>query len=209
MASLKITAEMESSYSATGFNYINFDGLISKAVTYKVPCEFEEGKHYFIPLPLKLLGKRHKYYGCSVGFPHGFVEGIIYWRKRVEIETEKKIRVGSGAFKAYNMPLPVIYTEKLVFLAHGIKTEIKELLELIAAVGKKRSIGRGHVRSWKIQEIDNPPEDCVTFKDRVLRPIPISETESASPKMFCAYYPPYWHHKNETLCYIPQFTEEK
>ncbi|KYC50494.1 MAG: hypothetical protein AMQ22_01456 [Candidatus Methanofastidiosum methylothiophilum] len=203
MSSLLITAEMESEYIPDELGNIHFDGLLSKAVVYKIPCNFQEKYQYFIPLPLLLLGQQRQYYCCSVALPGDYVKGRFYWRKRSELRVPQKIRMGAGAYKAYNVRHDTIHTNTLKFLAHGIKKEIEDLLGYISNVGKKRNYGKGEIRKWTVEPIDNPPEDCIIHDSQVLRPIPVTEIESTSPPITAAYYPPYWHYMNETECYVP------
>ncbi|OPY24775.1 MAG: hypothetical protein A4E26_00129 [Methanobacterium sp. PtaU1.Bin097] len=203
MDSLFITATMESEYIPDQLENIHFDGLLSKAVTYKVPCHFEEQKHYFLPLPLLILGGLRKYYCCSIGMPENAVKGRFWWRKRSDLKVQQKIRIGAGAYKAHNVRHDTIHTNKLRFLAHGIKSEVEDLLQYISNVGKKRSYGKGEIREWTVETVENEPEECVIYKGQVLRPIPVTEISSKSPVITASYYPPYWHQANHVECYVP------
>lgn len=206
---LKITALLTSPYVST--DYIFFDALISSAVwqdcmgdnAFNIP----ENKTdiFCISLPLKRIGTKEPFYAASIGFPKHSVEGTARWRKQTDIESKKKIRIGSGEYKRYDMPMPYTSAEELIFYANGNKEEIKRLLEYIPGIGKKRTQGYGNVRSWKVESSIN---DWSVVKDGIpMRPIPVSEAEifdlKCDVEMFFSINPPHWHKKMMTLCYMP------
>lgn len=207
---LKVTACLSSAFVTT--DYIFSDSLISSAVWQDVQQEkafnIQENKNdvYDIPLPIKLNGEIEKYYSSSIGFPKMAVEGISHWRKVTEIESKKKIRIGAGEFKRYDMPMPYTSCEEIVFYCNGNKQEVERLLKsYIFSIGKKRGQGYGSIRSWKVE---GSKTDYSTIHEGVpMRPIPINEAKELKLKcdiqMFYSYRSPYWHHKNMTMCYIP------
>lgn len=207
--SLKITASLTSPYVST--DYIFFDALISSAVwqdmmqdkAFNIP----ENKSdiFYIPLPLKQIGTKDPFYSASIGFPKQAVEGTARWRKQTDIDSKKKIRIGSGEFKRYDMPIPYTSAEEIVFYANGNKAEIERLLYYIPGIGKKRTQGYGNVRTWKVEQSEH---DLSIIKEGIpMRPIPVSEAIMLNLKcdveMFFAYRPPYWHRKNMTRCFMP------
>ncbi len=206
---LKVTAVLTSPYVST--DYIFFDALISSAVwqscmgqkAYDIPENKTELFH--IPLPLKLIGEKELFYAASIGFPKHAVEGTARWRKNTEIESKKKIRIGSGEFKRYDMPMPYTSAEEIVFYVNGNKAEIQRLLQYIPSIGKKRSQGYGNVRTWHVEQSTH---DYSVVKDGVpMRPIPVSEAIPFNLKcdveMLFACRSPYWHRKNLARCYMP------
>lgn len=207
---LKITAYLSSPYVTT--DYIFFDGVLSSAVFRKVLGEdaylIPENKSevFYIPLPLKKIGNVTWFWSASVGFPGTYTEGVAHWRKQTDIETKKRIAIGSGQFKRYDMPIPYTSTVKLVFYAFGNLKEVEYLLtHYVPAIGKKRSQGFGTVREWIVERTDY---DWSVVKDGVpMRPIPISSSHQFNLKcdvqMYFAYRPPYWHRGNLTMCYMP------
>jgi hypothetical protein len=206
---LKITAALTSPYISTDF--IFFDALISSAVWQNCmqsqAVDIPENKTdvFYIPLPIKQIGKTEPFYCASIGFPDKAVGGTVRWRKHIEIESKKKIRIGSGEFKRYNMPMPYTSTEHLLFYANANKKEIERLLTYIPSIGKKRTQGYGNVRSWKVESIE---QDWSVVKDGVpMRPIPLSESAPFNLnnviEMLFAVRPPYWHRSNLTKAYVP------
>jgi len=110
---MKVTIHMGSPAVTT--DYIFLDGLMSSAVFrdrvpryYDMPENRNELIH--IPLPLKRYGTGEQFYAASIGFAPGqIIEGVERWRKRTEIESKKKITIGSGTYKIYDMPIPTQY----------------------------------------------------------------------------------------------------
>ena len=206
---LKITAVLTSPYVST--DYIFFDALISSAVWQDCMKEkafnIPENKTdiFYIPLPIKQVGTKEPFYAASIGFPKHAVEGTARWRKQTDIESKKKIRIGSGEFKRYDMPMPYTSAEKIIFYANGNKAEIERLLAYIPGIGKKRTQGYGNVRSWYVEELDH---DLSIVKDGMpMRPIPVYEAAPFNLKcdvvMLFATRPPYWHRANLTKCFMP------
>ncbi len=206
---LKITASLTSPYVST--DYIFFDALISSAVWQDMmqnkAFDVSENKSdtFYIPLPIEQIGTKESFYSASIGFPKQAVEGTARWRKQTDIESKKKIRIGSGEFKRYDMPMPYTSAEEIVFYTNGNKLEIERLLAYIPGIGKKRTQGYGNVRAWQVEQSEH---DWSIVKDGVpMRPIPVSEAMLFNLKcdveMFFAYRPPYWHRKNMTRCFMP------
>ena len=206
---LKITASLTSPYVST--DYIFFDALISSAVwqdcmkdkAFNTPENKTDT--FYIPLPIKHIGAKETFYSASIGFPKQAVEGTARWRKQTDIESTKKIRIGSGEFKRYDMPMPYTSAEEIIFYTNGNKAEIERLLAYIPGIGKKRTQGYGNVRTWQVEQSEH---DWSIVKDGVpMRPIPISEAATFNLKcdveMFFAYRPPYWHRSNLTRCFMP------
>ena len=206
---MKVIFEMRSPVVTT--DYIFLDGLISSAVFkdcipnyFDIPQNRNELIH--IPLPLKLCGTDEAFYAASIGYADKIVEGIDHWRKRTEIESEKKIRVGSGQYKMYDMPMPTQWAERWIFYASGDIEEVRRLLTThIRAIGKKCSQGFGAVKKITVESTDH---DWSVIKDGVpMRPIPVSGAGDfdldCDVIMYYAYRAPYWHSKNMTQCYMP------
>jgi hypothetical protein len=206
---LKVTAILTSPYVTT--DYIFFDALISSAVwqdimgdrAFNIPENKTDVFH--IPLPLKLIGTKEPFYAASIGFPKHAVEGTARWRKQTDIESKKKIRIGSGEYKRYDMPMPYTSAEEIIFYANGNKGEIERLLQYIPGIGKKRTQGYGNVRKWQVESLE---DDWSIVKDGIpMRPIPVSEAEpfdlKCTVEILFATRSPYWHRKNLTHCYMP------
>jgi len=206
---MKITMKMRSPVVTT--DYIFLDGLISSAVFQdRVPNYFDlpEDRNdlIHIPLPLTWHGIKHPFYAASIGFAEDIIEDVERWRKRTEIESKKKIAIGSGKYKIYDMPIPTQYAESWVFYANGNIEEVQRLLEThISSIGKKCSQGFGSVREIVVEASEH---DWSVIKDGVpMRPIPVDDADQfeldCDVMMYFAFRPPYWHRLNLTECYMP------
>lgn len=206
---MKVIMEMRSPVVTT--DYIFLDGLVSSAVFkdcvpnhYDLPQDTSELIH--IPLPLKQYGNSEPFYAASIGYADEMVEGIDHWRKRTEIDTKKKIQVGSGQYKMYDMPMPTMWAERWIFYANGDIKEVRRVLQAhISAIGKKCSQGFGHIKQIMVEPSEH---DWSIVKDGVpMRPIPESGAYGfdmdCDVLMYFAYKPPYWHRLNMTQCYMP------
>jgi len=206
---MKVVFEMRSPIVTT--DYIFLDGLISSAVFkdnvpnhYDMPQNTNELIH--IPLPLKQHGTDEPFYAASIGCADQIVEGIDHWRKRTEIESKKKIAVGSGQYKMYDMPMPTVWAESWIFYANGNIDEVRRLLTThISAIGKKCSQGFGSIKRITVEPSEH---DWSVIKNGVpMRPIPVRSAGGfgldGDVEMYYAYRPPYWHRVNLTRCYMP------
>lgn len=206
---LKITFNMRSPVVTA--DYIFLDGLLSSAVfkdCVQNHSDMLENRSdvIHIPLPLKQYGSVKPFYAASIGFAEDIVESTDRWRKRTEIESSKKLQIGSGQYKIYDIPVPTLYADSWFFFANGNKEEIKRLLKLhISAIGKKCSQGFGAINSIAVEPYKH---DWSVVRDGApMRPIPILESNefnlTCDVEMYFAYRPPYWHTKNMAMCYMP------
>lgn len=108
-----------------------------------------------------------------------------------------------GRYRAHWMPLTVTTTSAVTFDAVGDLATIRELLEPVAAIGKKRAAGHGRVISWTIEPTERSvweaghlhpdgtvgrpmPADCLTVAG--------ATDLEASPRVGSAgIRPPYSH----------------
>lgn len=138
------------------------------------------------------------------------VEHIQRWRKRWANQHDKlsdfgkkirKVRINSGEFKSYDMPLRVIAIDKVWFYFQSESlSEVDRLVRnWIYFIGKKRSQGYGEISFFNIEKYD------FDFT-RIFRPIPINiigmnlENEFNYQIKYCAWKPPYWLPDNFEQC---------
>lgn len=136
-----------------------------------------------------------------------------YWNKRFDTQAAlsdhidfgvrvQKIIIEQGQFKAYHMPLPTLVCDRIVWYACGDVEQVAQLLQPLAAIGKKRSQGNGMVLRW---EVEGVPEDYSEWKDGTLMralPGPCVDTEKIIPldMQYTAFRAPQWHPMNQTMC---------
>lgn len=156
---LKVIAIMRSNPILNGYIYL--DGILSFARLrsflgddyYSLPSR---GKIYNFDLPLM---KKNGSFLCSYA-KYKKNEYVNKWRKRFDIKyalkykDKKKVKINSGIYKNYNMPIIVNAIKKISWICIGDKEEIGNLLKKVIGIGKKRSQGYGIVDKWIIKETD-------------------------------------------------------
>jgi hypothetical protein len=80
--------------------------------------------------------------------------GTIEYRKKPALERmarysgAKKVNVGAGRLKAYDVKFPTVLCRQVRWRAFGDMSKCLTLLEYVSAVGKKRNTGNGRVLRW-------------------------------------------------------------
>lgn len=69
----------------------------------------------------------------------------------------KVISDRQGRYRARRMPLLVTVTSTISWSAVGDLQRIRELLEPVVSIGKKRATGEGHVLRWQVQPSNTDP----------------------------------------------------
>jgi len=215
---LRVTFKMLAPIAVT--DYIHFDSLVWHAgLQDQLGSAFwnQTGhEHYNIKLPLKeqtqtlkldRIVLRKKYYAASVGlYTDGYIEDVQSWRKKCDFpDGMGKIDIRRGRFKAYDMPLTVIYAPTVTFYAVGNAAEILRLLTThLTHIGKKRVQGYGRVGEIIVEPIKE--DRSILWKGVLQRPIPVTGCpyKFEDPiTMYYAWRPPYWRISSLTECYMP------
>lgn len=208
---------------ATPLGFIDrpvFDALI-------VYCWMKE-KYGHVPVKLELPNdKLSSFPGLPIeyhkdGYPLSsvmlFMKDLEYtgsWKKRWANKhdaladfkkSKRKVHTGKGAFKSYDMPIPLHNIKTVWFYFVGDADKVKHLIDRhLTGIGKKISQGYGFFKSFEIK-----PAAKQLFSDILLRPIPIasamnyrySETSPYSIR-YCGYRPSYYLSENQAKCIYP------
>lgn len=216
---LKITAHLVDGRINSADGIIMFDSILYHAWFIRNAPHVLDGNGYddwsgYIGLPLvQLPGNR---YAASKGIYECVEQSIEHYNKRPDffapdkigyLDMEKGLISDSvGLFRAYRNPqvIRIVKDSVITFYAVGHADDVKSLLDLIPAVGKKNSMGWGFVDRWEVVEID---EDFSLWHPDygLMRPLPVEESKEKLqyPIMRYAVRPPYWKPKNQKLCYVP------
>jgi hypothetical protein len=133
-------------------------------------------------------------------------DGHINWGKR-----KAKFSTSEGAEKSYDLPLFLRLTPRIDWFCVGNPVEIKNLLNYITGLGKKRAQGFGQVYSWKITEIE---EDWSILRDNeLMKPLPNYICKELGVNRFYnliqwGWKPPAWLNENKTLCMMPEVVKQ-
>ena len=128
--------------------------------------------------------------------------GKLEVRKRPELgkmaryTDAKTANIKSGHMKAYDLPIPTVFAREVVWHAIGDIERVRHLLTThIQAIGKKRNIGAGTVREWRVEHC---PEAAERWKERRL---PAGVVDG--PQRYASIRPPYWHHSRMLITVEP------
>ncbi len=156
------------------------------------------------------------YWACSSAQIEVQGYATQYWNKRFDTQAAlsdhidfggkvEKVLIEQGRYKSYHMPLPTLVTDRVVWYAYGDLERVKDLLQDVMSLGKKRNYGNGMVIAWSIDPMD---EDWSTWRgDRLMRPVPgplLADIEWNGPfnMQYIAYRAPQWHPANQALCVV-------
>jgi hypothetical protein len=121
----------------------------------------------------------------------------------------KRIQISSGPCKSYRLPLEVGYLKgaKLEWYCVGDEQSICELLSGVTHVGKKRGVGNGEVREWKVEECEPWEGGFPVVRDGVpLRTLPVDwpGVGQDADRAYATLTYPYWLHTREKLYVVPR-----
>ncbi len=120
----------------------------------------------------------------------------------------RSIQINAGLSKAFRIPMETRHLkgDYLYWYCIGDRTEIERLLELITHLGKRRGIGLGEVRKWRVKRTTPWPEGGfpVVISGKPLRPLPPDWPGLVEPRQgYRTITYPYWLRENEQVCAVP------
>jgi len=158
----------------------------------------------------KLIQVRDGVPVASIMLPERELQYLDSWKKRFEGQYvqlcdfgrgRRRISVGSGKYRAYNVPLPAHAMNTARFYFVG-QRDVKDLLaKWLIGIGKKVSEGFGWLRQVRIR-----PSTVTAEQIFAMRPIPIALAERlgiSGHREVCAWRPPYWSRENVQECIVP------
>lgn len=151
---------------------------------------------YDLPL-IKIAG----IWAATALLPINKDEDVKYYHKRTTHGHFTKAKGGfkpntsAGRWQERRIPLPANLADVWVGYAKGDAAQIKELLEYVTNLGKRRNTGTGEVAEWRIEECEQ--HDIFIINGQLSRPMPVVIAErlgyrfDAEP-VFQGVKPPYW-----------------
>lgn len=115
----------------------------------------------------------------------------------------RRVELTTGLSKSYRIPLATVHASKVQWFALADANALRETLEAVTHLGKKRSVGCGRVTSWTVQECKAWDGFPVLRDGAPLRSLPL---DHAGLKQFaveqkCLMFP-YWEYRNEQPCAV-------
>lgn len=177
MRSLTVTAHLQAGIAHAGPWGIALDGLLAGVVHSRGKAELLEagGEHTplvdqedvpDLDLPLARCGPGEDWHwAATCAWPGpGVMERppeVVTWITRPDHrhltdltgpDVRQHVDEDAGRYRRYAMPLLVTITESVIWRAVGDPDQIRDLLEQVSAIGKKRASGHGHVTAWDVEE---------------------------------------------------------
>lgn len=119
----------------------------------------------------------------------------------------RRIQITAGACKSYRLPLEVQHLagDVLRWWCLGDVDVIRQLLDLVGYVGKKRSVGLGRVVRWDVSECEAWDGFPVLRDGYPLRPLPVDwpGLSVSAERAYRVMTYPYWRRSMEELCAVP------
>jgi CRISPR type IV-associated protein Csf3 len=164
-----------------------------------------------IPVEREPQGRFHL---CSSSLLEVEASELRYTNRRAPVEQYqtlgskkiKTIQISLGANKSYRTPRYVSHSrdDLVSWFAVGDGTAIRELLDCIGHLGKRRAVGLGKVLRWTVEECDPWDGFPVVRDGKPLRPLPTDWHGVTESKLgLCTITFPYWDHAKEDMCLLP------
>lgn len=213
---LHVQATLSKPYTPSHDDVVNLDSIITAGVMSIVPFGSLPGEgaraSYIVPLPLQLAwvsDDGNPLWAATEMRPVGLVQkGVEYIHKRhprdrLNLHMGGAVVTTAGPLKDVRVPQYVMLAEKVEGWCIGAPDAIQAALSHITHIGKKPSIGRGHVLSWHVEPAD---VDLAWIMDR--RACPIKSVGDCGPerKQHTAWSPPYWDRTKHGLCRVASWT---
>lgn len=196
---------------------IALDALLAAAVVVRdqVPPAMHAGEVVPIEVPLA-RDPRGRFHLASVASYEAEVREARHVTRRPVVEEaqamgdpkRKRMQISAGPDKAYRFPLETAHLvdDRLDWWCVGDAREIEELLGLVGHLGKKRSVGLGRVREWRVTECEPWGDGFpVVMDERPLRPLPLDwpGVHPGSARAFACLTYPYWLREREVEAWVP------
>lgn len=193
------------------YDRLALDGLLAGAVVRRATRGhglIDTPDAYDIPLPLKCLWRNedgHPLWAASYFAPVGeALRTEVYQHKRAMTGLYSrgrggrlKVATNTGRNMERRVPYPVLDGD-LEAVCLGDPDAIRQLLEPIRFVGKRRNTGLGEVDSWTVEPVDSlSTADLLIHGGELSRAIPaaaasVLNLEISEPPVLVGWTPPQW-----------------
>lgn len=204
MIPLRVTAEMATRLviSADG---LHLDGLLMAAVAKRddlpplyTQADALRAPALDIPIARSSCGR---YYLASAAIGDAIARELRYVQRRFPLHEAiamgapslKRVATNAGACKAFRIPVEAQHMPTLTWYAVGNEDGVRELLGWITRLGRRRAVGEGLVREWRVEPCE-PWEGFPVLRDgRPLRHLPLDvEGLGEHAVRIGRVSPPYW-----------------
>jgi len=210
----RVTVRLRTPISVTT-PWIAFDGLLFHLRLldvlgrdfYLLPVKFNIADHMpQVPWSIPLARTGPVWHGSASVFEPDTVRVTHSYKRFEDRWTEhlaiKRVRQGSGHYRAYMMAQPYIPARTVTWWGCGDVEEVERLLRTyVVGLGNDHRIGWGAVSAIEVEEV---PEDLSLVRGgKAARALPVAMCEDYEDAAFLAHRPPYWDPRNVVLCVPP------
>jgi CRISPR type IV-associated protein Csf3 len=118
----------------------------------------------------------------------------------------RSINIKGGPSKSYRIPMQMAHLrrDEMLWYCVGDEASVRDLVELVSYLGKKRSVGLGRVRRWTVSPIEAWEGFPVLDRERrPLRPLPLDWPGLGEHRVeMMTLAPPYWQRWREEECAV-------
>lgn len=117
----------------------------------------------------------------------------------------KRINLSAGLTKGYRIPMSMTHVkdDAMIWYALGDADAVRDLVSTVGYLGKKRSVGLGRVREWRVEPCEPWEGFPVLLEGRPLRSLPLDWPglgEHRIERRVLA--PPYWERWRAEECAV-------
>ena len=204
---IKVTAKMRSPFIRVG--YMTLDGLLA-AIRFEETGAIEVA-HADLPLAntdglwhasgaiFEPMDKARVVFIAGFRPSHSIDPDLI--KKNTQGQLHKKFDTSlTNVMNTY----PMVTAPVITWYAEGDGERIRQMLEPVQFIGKRRSSGFGEVKQWVVEPDDL--DGLVGPFGEPLRPVPVDmfKGDKSGPVVDAARRPAYWNVENRAACFAPQ-----
>lgn len=211
----RVTALLRDNAPVCAYDPIHLDNLLARSLVDEATgCAglVTAQRPYDLPCPLHCLWRDPwglPLWASTVFTPEpDHVADTIYSHKRAQSGRFTKTKSGrfsvvtkSGRYMERRIPTPVTISHRWSAFCVGDIVEITRLLQSISFLGKKRAVGWGEVREWRVDPLPLPEDfdaACIlTHEGLLTRPVPIGAAAAlglflSGSASLVGWTPPQW-----------------
>lgn len=120
----------------------------------------------------------------------------------------KRVLLSTGPTKSYRLPLEVVYLKDSVieWWCTGDLEGVRDLLALVMCLGKKRSVGKGEIAEWRVEECEPWGDGFPVLRaGEPMRPLPLDwpGMNADAERGYRVLRAPYFQRWREEECAVP------
>jgi hypothetical protein len=209
---LTITATLATPL-VTGGGYFTFDALLAGILFDKiqdvdaahaaVPVRCIDGLFHASAAIIETQTVGRMAFVANLRADHAIDPGLLLKNKHGNIHRAMG-RTRRSDFGAVMNSYRTVTANSVQWFCQGDAAQIRELLEPVHFIGKRRASGFGEVLRWEVEpgELDG----VVGMLGEPLRPVPVDmfKGNENSIKVDAAWRPAYWHPAHRAICFAPE-----